>query len=134
MEEFTSKIDTWLLLVFTATIVVSVGGGLLAVRKGGIKSYLSGFILVVIGAVLPMWLMLGTTYTVTDEMLIVRAGPMSWEIPIAAISLVKETRSSRSGPALSLDRLRIYYGNGRSIMVSPKDQHRFRLAIGHAEE
>ena len=134
MEEFASKIDTWLLVVFLLTIFISVGGGFLTIRQGGIKSYLSGLILVVIGAVLPVWLLLGTKYTVTDEDLIVRAGPMLWRIPIASISSVRETRNSRSSPALSLDRLRLNYGNGKSVMVSPKDKNRFRSAIGHAED
>ena len=134
MEEFTSKIDTWLLTIFIVTIVVSISGGLLAVRSGGLKGYLSGFVLVAIGAVLPMWLLIGTTYTVIDQELIVKAGPMSWRIPIATISSVRETRNSRSSPALSLDRLLINYGNGRKIMVSPEDKRRFRVAIGQAEE
>ena len=30
-----------------------------------------------------------------------------------------------SGPALSLDRLRIDYGRGRSLLVSPKERERF---------
>ena len=108
--------------------------GLLAVRNGGLIGYLSGFVLVAIGAILPIWLLIGTKYTVIDEELIVKAGQMSWRIPTATISSVGETRNSRSSPALSLDRLRLNYGDGRTIMVSPKDKHRFRLAIGHAEE
>ena len=130
MEKFTSKIDMWLLVILLVTIVVSMVSGFLLIKESGIQGYLSGLILIVIGAVLPMWLLLGTKYTVTNEDLIVRAGPMLWKIPIASISSVRETRNSRSSPALSLDRLRLNYGNGKSIMVSPKDKNRFRSAIG----
>lgn len=131
MEEFSSKIDTWLLIVLVVTIVVSVGAAFLSLSKGGVTGYLSAFVVASLGAVLPAWLLLSTKYTIVDEELFVRSGPLSWSIPMASISSVQDTRNSRSSPALSLDRLRINYDNGKSIMVSPKDKKKFRAAIGH---
>ena len=44
---------------------------------------------------------------------------------------IRPTRNPLSSPALSLDRLRIDYGSGRSIMVSPEDKDKF---IGDIED
>jgi hypothetical protein len=41
------------------------------------------------------------------------------------IRTVTPTRNPLSSPALSLDRLRIDYGRGRRIMVSPRDPGAF---------
>jgi hypothetical protein len=43
---------------------------------------------------------------------------------------VEETRNPLSSPALSLDRLKITYGNGKRIMISPADKIGFLKAIG----
>ena len=130
MQEFTSKIDTWLLLILVLTIVVSIVGGLLLIRlQGGLVGYGSGIFLVAVCAVLPIWLLVDTNYTVSSESLVIRSGPRVWTIPLSSISSIEPTRDSWSSPALSLDRLKIHYGNGNTIMVSPKDKKGFIAAI-----
>ncbi len=131
MEEFSSKIDTWLLIIFIVTILVCVWAAFVSIRKGGVTGYLSALIVFLIGIVLPFWVLLSTKYIIDHEELVVRSGPFSWTIPIASISSVQDTRNSRSSPALSLDRLRINYHNGKAIMVSPKNKEEFRKTIGH---
>jgi hypothetical protein len=42
---------------------------------------------------------------------------------------VVPTRNPLSSPALSLDRLRIEYGQGRAIMISPADKGPFLRAL-----
>ncbi len=133
MKEFTSKIDTWLLGVIVAVILVSVVTVFLVMKKGGTIGYLSAIFMAVVGAALPVWLLLSTKYIVTGEALIIRSGPFSQSVLLASISSVQNTRSPRSSPALSLDRLRISYANGKSIMVSPKNKRKFRAAIGYPE-
>lgn len=59
------------------------------------------------------------------------AGPLRRKVPIGQIISVETTRSLRSSPALSLDRLLIRYRKNRRIMISPADKAGFLQAIGH---
>jgi len=83
-------------------------------------------------ALLTLWLLVGTGYVVTRTELIARAGPFRWRVPLASITSVEHTRAPLSAPALSLDRLRIRYGDSRVLLVSPADQRGFLGAIGRA--
>lgn len=135
IQEFSSKVDTWLLLVLVLTIVISAVGGLSLMRwRGGLTGYGSGILLISICTVLPIWLLLDTNYTVSSESLVIKSGPRVWLIPVSSISSVEETRESWSSPALSLDRLKVHYGNSRTIMVSPEDKRGFLQALGHLKQ
>jgi hypothetical protein len=57
--------------------------------------------------------------------LVVRSGPFKWCIPIADITSITPTSNPLSSPALSLDRLRIEYGRGHLLMISPRDKEQF---------
>jgi hypothetical protein len=52
-------------------------------------------------------------------LLTIRSGFFAWKIPIHTISKVEATSDPASGPALSLDRIRIEYGPAKSVVVSP---------------
>ena len=78
-----------------------------------------------IGVGLPLWLLLGTRYILEPDQLLVRSGPFRWRVPIADIVRITPTTNPLSSPALSLDRLRIEYGRGSAIMISPRDKDRF---------
>ncbi|MDX1605745.1 MAG: PH domain-containing protein [Candidatus Competibacterales bacterium] len=73
----------------------------------------------------PVWLLRSTYYRFDEDHLHIRSGPFRWNVPFQQIQGVEPTRNPLSSPALSLDRLRIDYGRGRSIMVSPQDKRRF---------
>lgn len=67
-----------------------------------------------------------TSYTVTDERLIIRSGPFRWRVVLDAIHSVEPSHSLLSSPAVSLDRLRVRYGpSRRSVLISPDDTERF---------
>jgi len=72
-----------------------------------------------------LWTLLDTVYTLDAGSLFVRSGPFRWIIALREIQSVTPTRDARSSPALSLDRLRIEYGKGRWILISPRDQTAF---------
>jgi hypothetical protein len=92
---------------------------------------MTGLILVmIIVAVLMIWLLTGTHYTVDRGFIRIASGPFRWKVPIDKITAVEETRSPLSSPALSLDRIRIRYGKWRQIMISPADKAGFLKAIG----
>jgi hypothetical protein len=65
------------------------------------------------------------------ERLRVRCGPFQWLIPITDIASVVPTQSPTSSPAASLDRLRIDYGQGRSILISPEPRAEFLRQLEH---
>ena len=87
-------------------------------------------LLMIGAAALAMWITFTTYYELEHDALVAHSGPFSWRIPLAAIIAVRPSDSSRSGPAMSMDRLEITYGDGRSILVSPADQSGF-LAMLH---
>lgn len=78
---------------------------------------------------LPVWLLLSTRYIVSAELLLVKSGPFRWRIPRAEIHSVETSRSVLSSPALSLDRLRIDYGAGKFVLVSPAQRNAFIEAL-----
>ena len=126
---FRSKIDIWLVALVVGTPLLLLefvfeGTGI-SDRGADIVE-----ILIVIGVLaLFAWIYATTRYTITENHLFVKAGPFSWIIPIADITRIKPTRNPASSPALSLDRLRIQYGAGDELMVSPADQQRFMTAL-----
>jgi hypothetical protein len=77
----------------------------------------------------PVWIITSTYYTLTSNELAIRSGPFSWKISFRDITAVERTTSRRSGPALSMDRLRIGYGQGESILISPDNKEEFLLEL-----
>ena len=127
-ETFPSKIDTWLVLLLgTSALLVLFAVGS-AARNGGL-SVVVALVAFVLSAGRPAWIMATTRYDLTDEWLVVRSGPFRWRIAIAEITSVVPTRNPLSSPALSLDRLRIEYGHGRAVMISPRDRAAFLRAL-----
>lgn len=122
---FASKVDGWLLVVLlgSALACLFVAGSIILAQMPG--PWWIATTLFLLGCVLPTWLLVATSYVLTATTLDVRSGPFKWRIPIADVKSISPTRNSLSSPALSLDRLRIEYGDGRWIMVSPLEKDRF---------
>ena len=127
-DTFRSKVDTWLLAVLAAAAIVAlVAVGLSAIA--GEMPWFAGLATLLVSAALPVWIVASTRYELSDASLRVDCGPFRWRIAIADIRTVTPTRSPLSSPALSLDRLRIEYGAGRAIMISPSDKDAFMRAL-----
>lgn len=122
---YRSRIDAWLLIVLVAAMAASLVAGIALVSAGSIAAWWSLALIAGVGILLPSWLLLGTRYTLAPERLTIRSGPFAWQVPLADITGITPTRNPLSSPALSLDRLRIDYGPGRSVMISPRDKARF---------
>ncbi|WP_175989366.1 PH domain-containing protein [Bacillus sp. Marseille-Q1617] len=75
--------------------------------------------------VLILWLIAGTYYEINGEVLKVAAGPIRYTIHIHTISAIKASNNPLSSPALSLDRLKITYNHGNTVLISPKDKQEF---------
>lgn len=120
-----SKIDRWLVIVMVAALAISLIAIAPAVYQG-----LWWVIIPLAGTFgFVLWVMLGTCYEIEGNRLLVRSGPFRWRVPIDEIEEMTPTRNPLSSPALSLDRLRIKYSGGRSVMISPEDKDRFIAEI-----
>ncbi len=128
---FPSKIDTWLLLVLLSSVAVALAACVYVLMTVvNTTSIITVLITGLLGIALPAWLLLSTYYTIADGELKIRSGPFHWTVPLNSIRAIEPTRNPLSSPALSLDRLAISYGNGKTIMVSPKDPGAFINATG----
>jgi len=131
-KRFRSKIDRWILAVLIFVIVTEFVVIIAVAADSDEPLVQTGVILVsLLAMALIGSLLIGTHYTVDRGLLRIVSGPFRWKVPIDQISSVEVTRSPLSSPALSLDRLRIRYGNNRRILVSPADREGFLRAIGH---
>ncbi len=122
---YRSKIDPWLAATLVAAIAVCALAGARVQASATPGATWIALLLWLVGAVLPLWILVATYYVLSVDTLQVRSGPFRWVVPVAKISAVTPSGRASSGPALSLDRLRIDYGRGRSVLVSPRDKTGF---------
>jgi hypothetical protein len=122
---YPSKIDWWLGAILVSGMVACIYGSIHVVVAGPPGAWWVLLPTVGLGAGLPLWLLLGTRYTLEPTQLLIRSGPFRWRVPVADITRITPTSNPLSSPALSLDRLRIEFGRGSAIMVSPRDKERF---------
>lgn len=122
---YRSRVDAWLALVLALSILASAAAAVVLWATGGWVWRLQTVVVLALGAGLPLWVWLGTHYTLAPGWLSVRSGPFGWRIAITDIERVVPTRSPLSSPALSLQRLRIEYAGRRAVMVSPREQAAF---------
>ncbi|WP_445424863.1 MULTISPECIES: PH domain-containing protein [unclassified Alishewanella] len=128
-QVFRSKVDTWLGIVLVAAALSALYGVIYSLNSGDNADIVASLFALLVSAGLPIWLFNSTRYTLTEQQLLVQSGPFQWQIPIVQISNITPTINPLSSPALSLDRLRIDYGQGRSLMISPKQQQQFLQAL-----
>lgn len=137
-----SKVDNWLLmLVVSMAIFVLLAATLLSL----VGLAMVGLILFVVGAVMPMWIVMATRYHIIDNELRVRAGPLRWRIPLQQIDAVTPCHNAALAPAMSKERLALRYRNGNrskdggnhggvyTLLVSPEDRYQFIFDLGVAE-
>jgi hypothetical protein len=122
---FKSKVDPWLAAMLIASVIVCAGATLIVLRAAVPHPWLIVTPVLLIGAGLPISLLLRTDYTVGDDVLLVRNGLFRWRVPLRDITDITATRNPTSSPALSLDRLLISRRNGPECMVSPRDKEGF---------
>jgi hypothetical protein len=65
------------------------------------------------------------SYETTPDALVIHTGVLKTRISYAEIHSLRESRSVLSSPALSLHRIEIHYGEGRSVLVSPQNKAAF---------
>lgn len=96
----------------------------------GYMTYLEGemeeFIPLVLAMVLVFASLLSIRYTITEEgKLVVRALMFKQEYDLRKLESISPTRSLLSSPAASLHRLRLDFGVGKPLIISPAAQDYF---------
>lgn len=131
---YRSKTDTWLVAVIVTAVTVVVVATAFALAVAPAWGRWVAILAFGASTALPLWVLMATDYTLDAAQLAVRSGPFRWRISLAEIHGITPTSSPLSSPALSLDRLRIEYGAGRSLMISPRDRERFLRDVERRRE
>lgn len=121
---FSSKVDFALLVPLSLPIAICALIAFKVLPVAGLHAVWIAPLLVG-GAGLPLWIIVSTRYLMLDDELRVRCGPWRWSVPIAQITSIKPAGNRLVSPALSIDRLRIDYGESRSIVISPEPRADF---------
>jgi hypothetical protein len=122
---YRSRVDWWLLVVLVAAMAVSLGSSVMVLRATAPAVPWHALAGLLVGFGLPLWVLLSTRYVIDGRELRVRSGPFSWRVPIDEITAITHTSNPLSSPALSLRRLRIEWGHGRAVMISPQHEEAF---------
>jgi len=134
-RRFRSKVDAWVIILLAAGMAGQLLAMAVVLQTGSPGRWrVVTVILLALGMVLFASLPLRTHYTVADGRLLVASGPFTWCIKLSDIRRVEPSRAAWSSPALSLDRLKINYGRGKWLLVSPADKQDFLRAIGQPGE
>lgn len=128
-QVFPSRIDAWLAVVLLLAMAAALASVFVSAGAGTLVGWTAAVFTALIGIGLPLWLLLATRYTLQGDALLVQSGPFRWRVPLAEIRSVTPTNNPLSSPALSLQRLRIDYGRGRWLMISPRDREQFLQAL-----
>ena len=126
---FRSRIDVWVPLVFFGPVGLALWLIFAQYRIAPDPALAVGGAVCVAVFALMLWLLVGTSYTVTATDLVVRSGPVRATIPLSAIRHVRRSSTILAGPALSLHRLEIAHGKYDTAIVSPRDVDGFVAAL-----
>ena len=80
-----SKVDAWLVVVTAVAIGVSVGAAIALWREGGVPTIVLLPVTLLLGAGMPLWILLGTRYELSHGRLLIRCGPFRWTVPLKEI-------------------------------------------------
>ena len=127
MRWYPSKIDRWVVPVLCVSPLAAVAACVASALAGATPGLAVGVAVAALVAGVYLGLVFPMSYGLGETHLVVRFGVCRRRIPLAEISGVRPTRNPLSAPALSLDRLRVQYGQGflRAVMISPADRELF---------
>lgn len=119
MKIYKSKVDWWLGLLLVYPIYLSVAS---LIKEQWIYGFAG--LAFVIGVVL--FVSKTTRYIINDTQLIVKSlWIVNNTIDISKIRKIEKTNSILSSPALSLDRIALYYNKYDEVYISPKEKQDF---------
>lgn len=118
---FQSKRDFWIVALIWLGAAMAIFGGF-AQFSSNAPVWLRVTILVALVTLagLMLWILYGTKYAFTKDLLLVVCGPFRYRVPLSEIEGVRPSRNPLSSPACSLDRVLIEWRGGRRrILISP---------------
>jgi len=123
-------------LLISAIVIgfVAIGLPLISGDSFNIAGLVVGLIITVLISGLFLWIWLDTYYTIDNEILIAKSGPLIWRVPIREISYVRLNQKTIGGtwkPTLSWNCIEIRYKKYRSIFITPEKQDEF---LGQLEQ
>ena len=126
-----SKRDLWITVVIWVTAIVLIGATLSLVDSPMTPIVKYSLVLACLAmAVLSIWILYSTGYTMTSDKLAAHCGPFTTVVSLDAIEAISPSRNPVASPACSLDRLHIRYGGSESgLLVSPIDKRAFLEAL-----
>ncbi len=128
-QVFPSKVDLWVTVSCWLSAAVSLFATVTLLGHPSFGMGVLAAAVLLLGGVLPLWLITSTRYAFGEAALTARSGPFRWTIPYPEIREVVPSQSLLSGPALSMDRLEIRYSSGKVLLVSPEDREGFLAAV-----
>jgi len=66
-----------------------------------------------------------TRYVFEPTRLRAQTGPLKWDVPYNTLRAVRPSRDVSSAPAFALNRLKLEYGSGQILLVSPAQRDLF---------
>jgi hypothetical protein len=118
MKVYKSKIDWWLGLVLVYPIFRSI--------QSIIEGEWYGYLGLLLTLLLIVFISKSTRYIISENQLIVKCMfIVNDKIEILKIRKIEKTNSILSSPALSLDRIAIFYNKYDEVYISPKDRDNF---------
>ena len=118
MQIYKSKIDWWLGLVLVYPIFRSI--------QSSIEGEWIGFVGIVLCLLFIVFISKSTRYIISENHLIVKCMfIVNDKIEISKIRKIEKTNSILSSPALSLDRIAVFYNKYDEVYISPKERQAF---------
>lgn len=125
MVRYRSKIG-WIIILAIAVLLVSF------VHVMALDFFGIGTMIVLSTIVFTVYLVFCTYYEIGKGTLRVKSGfLLDRSIPIGTITKIEVTNNPISAPAISLDRLEVFYRDYESVIISPKEKSAF---IAHLKQ
>ena len=120
---FQSKKDILYFIAIWGTVFIIILGSFFDTEPIVIK--IAYYLIGIISIGILIWIWFGTGYKIEDDLLKVQCGPFQWKLNVKEIRKVRKVKSIFTSPALSIDRLDIYYGKYNLIRISPENESEF---------
>ncbi len=118
MKIYKSKVDWWLGLVLVYPIFRSI--------QSSLEGEWIGCVGIVLCLLFIVFISKSTRYIISENHLIVKCMfIVNDKIEISKIRKIEKTNSILSSPALSLDRIAVFYNKYDEVYISPKDKQAF---------
>lgn len=124
-----SAIDSWIAVILGISALVCLWAASVLLLSNSIVGWVAGIATLLLGAGLPIWMMLHTVYRLEDDHLVAESGPFRWRVAYRDVRSITRRRELLAGPALSMDRLVIDYGPMRCLIISPRNPEAFKSAL-----